>query len=67
MQIFSSGIYGLMLFARIWSGIGSGGLTVISPLYLTDIAPAKTRGPAVSIYMIFLLGFLSLGEHRELF
>ncbi|KAH8653209.1 general substrate transporter [Tricladium varicosporioides] len=61
MQIFSSGILGFMLFARIWGGLGAGGLTVVAPLYLSEIAPAKSRGMIVSIYMVFLLTFLTLG------
>lgn len=61
MQIFSSGIYGLELFARIWAGLGAGGLTVVSPLYLAEVAPAKTRGMVVTLNMVALLSFLSLG------
>ncbi|OBT88566.1 hypothetical protein VE02_03952 [Pseudogymnoascus sp. 03VT05] len=61
MQVFSSGIVGFMLFARIWGGLGSGGLTVVAPLYLSEIAPAKTRGMIVSMYMVLLLTFLSIG------
>jgi MFS family permease len=63
MQAFSSGIIGLMLFARIWGGLGAGGLTVVAPLYLTEIAPAKSRGMVVSIYMVVLLSFLTIGKH----
>lgn len=62
MAMFSSGILGLMLFARIWGGLGAGGLTVVAPLYLSEIAPAKSRGMIVSIYMVFLLTFLMLGK-----
>lgn len=62
VQIFSSGILGLMLFARLWSGLGAGGLTVVAPLYLTEIAPTKTRGMVVSIYMVILLSVLTAGE-----
>ncbi|KIA75367.1 hypothetical protein HK57_00150 [Aspergillus ustus] len=61
VQIFSSGILGLILFARIWAGLGSGGLTVVAPLYLSEIAPAASRGTIVSIYMVILLSFLTLG------
>ncbi|CAK7229955.1 hypothetical protein SEUCBS140593_007421 [Sporothrix eucalyptigena] len=61
MQIFSSGIYGLELFARIWAGLGAGGLTVVSPLYLAEVAPAKSRGMVVTFNMVALLSFLSLG------
>ena len=62
MQVFSSGILGLMLFARLWGGLGAGGLTVVAPLYLTEIAPAKTRGMVVSIYMVILLTILMVGK-----
>lgn len=62
MQVFSSGILGLMLFARIWGGLGSGGLTVVAPLYLSEIAPAASRGTVVSIYMVVLLSFLTIGS-----
>lgn len=62
MQIFSSGILGLMLFARIWGGLGAGGLTVVAPLYLSEIAPAKSRGTVFSMYMVALLTFLTLGK-----
>ena len=62
MQVFSSGIYALLLFSRIGNGVGAGGLTVAAPLYLSEIAPAKTRGQIVSIYMVFVLTFLTLGS-----
>lgn len=62
MQVFASGIYGFLLFARIWGGIGAGGLTVVVPLYLSEIAPAKSRGMIISVSMVFLLAFLSLGS-----
>ena len=62
MQIFSSGILGFLFFARIWGGFGAGGLTVVAPLYLSEIAPAKSRGMIISIFMVLLLSFLSLGK-----
>lgn len=62
MVTFSSGILGLMLFARLWGGFGAGGLTVVAPLYLSEIAPSKSRGMVVSIYMVFLLSFLTIGK-----
>ncbi|KAM0330647.1 hypothetical protein ACHAQA_003597 [Verticillium albo-atrum] len=61
LQTFSSGILGLMLFARIFGGLGAGGLTVVAPLYLSEIAPARSRGMVVSIYMVILLSFLTIG------
>lgn len=61
MQVFSSGIFGFLLFARIWGGLGAGGLTVVAPLFLSEIAPTKVRGMVVSMYMVVLLTFLALG------
>ncbi|KAL4935165.1 hypothetical protein BDV06DRAFT_134561 [Aspergillus oleicola] len=61
IQVFASGIYGLLLFARIWGGLGAGALTVVTPLYLSEIAPTRTRGLVVSIYMVVLLTVLALG------
>ncbi|RDA88338.1 hypothetical protein CP532_5547 [Ophiocordyceps camponoti-leonardi (nom. inval.)] len=58
---FSSGNVSLLLFARIWGGVGAGGLTVVAPLYLAEIAPSRTRGKVVSIYMVVLLSFLMAG------
>lgn len=66
MQVFSSGIYGFLLFARFWGGLGAGGLTVVAPLYLSEISPAKSRGMIVSTSMVFLLSFLSLGAYHSL-
>ncbi|OAA47899.1 Sugar/inositol transporter [Metarhizium rileyi] len=58
---FASGNLGLLLFARIWGGVGAGGLTVVAPLYLSEIARAKNRGMIVSVYMVVLLTTLMLG------
>lgn len=58
---FSSGSLGLLLFARIWGGVGAGGLTVVAPLYLAEIARAPSRGMIVSVYMVILLSFLMAG------
>ena len=61
IQIFASGNLGLLLFARIWAGLGAGALTVVTPIFLTEIAQARSRGLVVSIFMVFLLTFLSIG------
>jgi MFS family permease len=65
MVTFSSGITSLLLFSRIWGGLGAGGLTVVSPLYLSEIAPTRTRGMIVSIYMVVLLSMLMIGMHTH--
>lgn len=62
IQVFSSGIYGLLLFARIFAGLGAGLLTVTSPLYLSEVAPQATRGLAVGMYMVILLAVLTMGK-----
>ena len=62
MQIFASGIYGLLLFARIFGGLGAGLLTVTAPLYLSEVAPRATRGLSVGLYMVMLLATLAIGQ-----
>lgn len=62
IQVFSSGIYGLLLFARIFAGLGAGLLTVTSPLYLSEVAPSATRGLSVGLYMVILLAVLAMGK-----
>jgi sugar porter (SP) family MFS transporter len=61
VTLFSSGILGVLLLGRLWSGLGAGSLTVAAPLYLSEIAPARSRGMVVSMYMVILLTFLMLG------
>ncbi|KAG6001101.1 hypothetical protein E4U43_001416 [Claviceps pusilla] len=58
---FSSGHTGLLLFARTWGGVGAGGLTVVAPLYLSEISRARNRGMIVSVYMVILLTTLMMG------
>lgn len=62
IQVFSSGIYGLLLFSRIFAGLGAGLLTVTSPMYLSEVAPKATRGLAVGLAMVTLLTILTMGE-----
>lgn len=62
MQTFASGIYGFLLFARIWMGIGAGALTAASPMFLAEIAGTKARGLVVSCYMAMLLLWFALGK-----
>lgn len=61
IQIFSSGMLGLLLFARLFSGLGMGVLTVACPVYIAEIAPARIRGISIAVYMVVLLFFLSAG------
>lgn len=58
---FASGSLDFLLVSRVWAGIGAGGLTVVAPLYLSEIAKAKARGMIVSIFMVFLLSSLMIG------
>lgn len=67
IQVFSSGIYGLLLFARIFAGLGAGLLTVTSPLYLSEVAPKATRGLSVGLYMVVLLSVLAMGMFFSFF
>ena len=64
MQVFSSGVLGLMLFARLFTGMAAGGGTVVVPLYLSEIARPKSRGAVVSVYIVVnLVALLSGSMH----
>lgn len=48
-----------LVFARILSGVGIGVVSVVSPLYISEIAIAQYRGRLVSLYQLAVtIGFL---------
>jgi SP family arabinose:H+ symporter-like MFS transporter len=56
--------YGLLIFFRIMAGMGVGVASNISPLYISEIAPAKKRGGLVVFYQLaitigILLAYIS--------
>lgn len=47
------------VIARIIGGIGVGAASIISPLYISEVAPAKIRGSLVTLYQLaIVLGML---------
>ncbi|KAH8796158.1 general substrate transporter [Hyaloscypha sp. PMI_1271] len=52
MQTFCHGGLPLMFAGRFFSGIGTGGATVVVPLYIAELAPPSIRGSLVGIYEI---------------
>ena len=52
--LLSSNHYNTILAARLLLGLGVGVITVIIPLYLSEIAPAHMRGKSVTIFQLFL-------------
>jgi SP family arabinose:H+ symporter-like MFS transporter len=42
----------LLVLARLVGGIGVGVASVISPMYITEFAPAKSRGSLVAMYQL---------------
>ncbi|MGB8476374.1 MAG: sugar porter family MFS transporter [Candidatus Acidiferrum sp.] len=53
-----------LLFARFLGGLGIGGSSVLGPVYIAELAPAKTRGRLVGTFQInivigILLAYLS--------
>jgi len=49
--------YGLtgFIFFRVIGGIGIGAASMLSPLYISEVAPAKMRGKLVSIYQLAIV------------
>ncbi|MBB2148541.1 sugar porter family MFS transporter [Pedobacter sp. LMG 31462] len=50
----SSGSYTLLIFFRILAGVGVGVASNISPLYISEMSPAKNRGSLVTYYQLAL-------------
>jgi len=66
-----------LLLARFLGGLAVGGASVVSPLYIAEISPARYRGRLVAITQFnvvlgillaylsnYLIGMLHLGEHE---
>jgi len=54
-----SGNWYLLLFSRFIGGVAVGGTSVVSPMYITEIAPPKRRGVLVAIaQLMIVLGIL---------
>lgn len=53
-----SGFSQLVTF-RIIGGLGIGVVSIVSPIYISEVSPAKIRGTMVSFYQLFItIGFL---------
>ena len=44
-----------LVIARIIGGVGVGAASMLSPLYISEIAPAKKRGALVSLYQLAIV------------
>jgi MFS transporter, SP family, arabinose:H+ symporter len=59
-----AGSWGVLLAARFIGGLGIGGSSVLGPVYIAELAPAKLRGRLVGLFQInvvigILLAYLS--------
>jgi len=50
----ADGLTGFVVF-RVIGGIGIGAASMLSPLYISEVAPAKMRGKLVSIYQLAIV------------
>ncbi|HRH50877.1 MAG TPA: sugar porter family MFS transporter [Panacibacter sp.] len=48
------------ILARLIGGVGIGAASMLSPLYISEIAPAKIRGTLVSIYQLAIVVGINL-------
>ncbi|MBS1604670.1 MAG: sugar porter family MFS transporter [Bacteroidetes bacterium] len=54
-----SGNFGMLIVNRIIGGVGIGVVSIISPLYISEVAITKYRGRLVSLYQLAItVGFL---------
>ena len=53
------GGFGDLIAYRIIGGVGIGIVSIVSPIYISEISPARFRGTMVSLYQLFItIGFL---------
>ena len=51
--------FGQLVVFRIIGGIGIGIVSIVSPIYISEVSPARVRGTMVSFYQLFItIGFL---------
>jgi SP family arabinose:H+ symporter-like MFS transporter len=69
--------WGILLLARFLGGLGIGGSSVLGPVYIAEVAPARLRGRLVGTFQInivigillaylsnYLIGLLNLGANE---
>ncbi|QLQ80708.1 hypothetical protein HG537_0E00610 [Torulaspora globosa] len=61
IQICSFNKWYQYFIGRIISGLGVGGITVMSPMLISEVAPKQTRGTLVSCYQLMITGGIFLG------
>jgi SP family arabinose:H+ symporter-like MFS transporter len=47
--------------ARFWAGIAMGAATLIAPLYIAEVAPARTRGRLVTLNQLAIVSGILIG------
>ena len=47
--------YTMLVMARIAGGLAVGAASVVAPMYISEISPAKYRGSLVSMYQLFIV------------
>ena len=52
--------YSMLLWGRLIQGVGIGVVSMVIPLFITEVAPAKVRGRAISLFQLFLTLGISL-------
>ena len=50
-----AGSSALFIFARIIGGLGVGAASVISPVYISEVTPARVRGQLSSIQQVMII------------
>lgn len=61
LQLFSSGSLLLFELGRLINGTGVGAGTLVSPIFISEIAPADERGFLMSGYQVFVQGGALVG------
>lgn len=60
LGVWASGSWASFVFWRIVGGVGIGSASIIAPMHIAEIAPARQRGRLVTLYQLgIVLGILS--------
>jgi MFS transporter, SP family, arabinose:H+ symporter len=63
----ASTTYGMLIVARLLSGLGVGGVLVASPMYIAEISPPAFRGRMVTFNQLFIVAGIFLAFSSNYF
>lgn len=60
MQAASDGYLVCLYFGRFIAGLGTGGASMMAPVYISENSPRAIRGAVTGLYQLFIVGGIML-------